>query len=425
MPKDVPFGTYLVDMNDVDQAFRETGLSEDQKFQSLSAAMLGKLPLKTYLTVRGSKGTGPIGGILQAVGQTKTGATVLLGLGTVGTVSSGLGTINSAREAYNADSGWKSLYYGLDTYDQALDTVNGLSALRQGAKGFRQQFAKSRTPTPVKPKTNIARANDQLTIIDDIKCFAPDTLVATPQGPRAIGEMRSGDEVLAFNHGTGQWVVDRVAKWHENFYEGPLVTITTDGGTVRTTVYHPFWVASGRDLDERSAPRELELHEDEGLSLPGRWVNSHELRPGDILISQDGGQRTVLRIEQHYEPNFGVCNLTISDGHTFAVGPDALLVHNTGNCDPDYDALVEAAKNKYPKKANLPDESHHIDPKYLGGDPNGPTVPLNPAYHQEITNAFRNEKAYGTVKRALSPEELQRVKNIVYGEFPLPPGTEF
>jgi hypothetical protein len=74
------------------------------------------------------------------------------------------------------------------------------------------------------------------------------------------------------------------------------------------------------------------LAEDEGLSLPGRWVNSHELRCGDVLIGQDGQRRVVLKIEQEFVSGFLVHNLTIREDHTFAVGADALLVHNTAKC---------------------------------------------------------------------------------------------
>lgn len=62
-----------------------------------------------------------------------------------------------------------------------------------------------------------------------------------------------------------------------------MLSLEDGGEPVRTTVYHPFWVLSGRDLTERSAPRELKAHESEGQSLPGRWVNSHELRAGDMI----------------------------------------------------------------------------------------------------------------------------------------------
>jgi hypothetical protein len=40
----------------------------------------------------------------------------------------------------------------------------------------------------------------------------------------------------------------------------------------------------------------------------------------------------VLKIEQEFVSGFLVHNLTINEDHTFAVGADAVLVHNTADC---------------------------------------------------------------------------------------------
>jgi RHS repeat-associated protein len=84
-----------------------------------------------------------------------------------------------------------------------------------------------------------------------------------------------------------------------------------------------------------------------------------------------------------------------------------------------YDNLVEMAKQLYPKLANLKDQLHHILPKYLGGDPNGPLCKIPAAYHQMITNAFRNLVPYGG--GPISPADQQAVMNQVYSQYPLPP----
>ena len=193
--------------------------------------------------------------------------------------------------------------------------------------------AQCATRTVPKAPSSYDPVTNQFKILQDY-CFAPETLVATPTGQRPISEMRQGDLVLAFDHRTGIWSEQRVAKFHESIYEGPLVAITTDHGTIRGTIYHPYWVLAGRDLGERSAPRELEEHEDEGLALEGRWVNSHELRCGDVLIDRQGQRRFVVKIEQEFVSGFLVHNLTINKHHTYAVGADAILVHNTGGCPP-------------------------------------------------------------------------------------------
>jgi hypothetical protein len=63
-------------------------------------------------------------------------------------------------------------------------------------------------------------------------------------------------------------------------------------------------------------------------------------------------------------------------------------------------------------------EYHHITPKYLGGDAKGPTVPLNAAYHQLITNAFRDLHKYGQQKPTQA--ELEIIMKKVYDAYPLP-----
>lgn len=87
------------------------------------------------------------------------------------------------------------------------------------------------------------------------------------------------------------------------------------------------------------------------------------------------------------------------------------------NTTSSIDDLVQQAQEQYPNKAgNI--ELHHIFPQYLGGDPNGPVVPLDAAYHQVITNAFRALWPYGQGAPAL--EQAQQIMQQVYNKFPLP-----
>jgi hypothetical protein len=82
----------------------------------------------------------------------------------------------------------------------------------------------------------------------------------------------------------------------------------------------------------------------------------------------------------------------------------------------DKQALQEA-EEKYPNKVGKV-EDHHITPKYLGGAADGPTSQIPAAYHQAITNAFRNEWSYGQV--VPSAEQLQQIMTSVYSRFPIP-----
>jgi hypothetical protein len=92
-------------------------------------------------------------------------------------------------------------------------------------------------------------------------------------------------------------------------------------------------VIEGRDLQERSQPCELQEHEDEGHSLPGRWVNSHELHAVDWIITRSGTRAIITEIRQHFEPAFPVSNLTIFGHHNYSVGDVGVLVHNVSVCD--------------------------------------------------------------------------------------------
>ena len=83
---------------------------------------------------------------------------------------------------------------------------------------------------------------------------------------------------------------------------------------------------------------------------------------------------------------------------------------------------AKQAQEAYPNKTGK--EFHHITPRYLGGAANGPTVELDAAYHQLITNEFRRTAPYGQdLKNILSPAERQQIIDDVYAKLPLPPGT--
>jgi hypothetical protein len=167
-------------------------------------------------------------------------------------------------------------------------------------------------------------------------CFPADTVVAAESGLRPIGEIKAGEKVWAYDCQGGDWRLCEVECRHDNVYDGQMVTVDFgDGRTVRATQYHPFWVAAGEDLAGRPTPRHLAEHEDQGGALAGRWVNSHELRPGDVLVLRNGRSATV-RAVTHANAQTRVCNLTVRGLHTFAVGDVGVLVHNTSGSVPQF-----------------------------------------------------------------------------------------
>ncbi len=166
-------------------------------------------------------------------------------------------------------------------------------------------------------------------------CFPPDVPIATETGLRPIGRVVAGERVWAYNFEVGAWQLRQVEARHDTNYVGVLVTIDVGQEEIRATAHHPFWVIQGDDLAARPVPRKLGPEEDQGRALPGRWVNSHDLREGDVVLLRSVGPRTVRRIGQQ-PARMPVCNLTVRGLHSFAVGEAQALVHNsTGSVGVD------------------------------------------------------------------------------------------
>ena len=139
-------------------------------------------------------------------------------------------------------------------------------------------------------------------------------------------------------------------------------------GNERCTVHHPFWVASGRELTDRPRPANLLENESEGLSLEGRWVDSHDLRAGDVLISRDGTPRTILGVEQSYESDFEVRNLTVQEFPSYAVGTDEVLVHNL-SAREIYDKLqtLPRGRSEYARLARSDEHVRELFDEFVDG----------------------------------------------------------
>ena len=85
-----------------------------------------------------------------------------------------------------------------------------------------------------------------------------------------------------------------------------------------------------------------------------------------------------------------------------------------------YQNQLAAARLKYPGKAGTL-EWHHIEPKYMGGDPKGVQVQIDAAYHQMITNEFRSRYGYG--QGPTTPALRAQIARKVYAKFPIPKGA--
>jgi hypothetical protein len=113
--------------------------------------------------------------------------------------------------------------------------------------------------------------------------------------------------VWAYNEDTCQTALRPVT--HLFRYERDTVYVlhTATGEALRTTSDHPFYVR-------------------------GQWVRVKRLRVGDSLVSQSGQRHVLRRIDRQPE-HVTVYNFTVDELHTYFVGQQAILVHNSGPCD--------------------------------------------------------------------------------------------
>ena len=134
-------------------------------------------------------------------------------------------------------------------------------------------------------------------------CFAGETLVATPSGPRRIDALRANDLVWAFEFSEGQPRAHRVTQMHINAARD-FVEIDADGECIRSTSLHRFWV-------------------EDGLG----WQLASALRPGMRVRSLDGRPLEIEAVRTRRgapEPSY---NLSVDGPATYFVGA-GVLVHN-------------------------------------------------------------------------------------------------
>ena len=214
-----------------------------------------------------------------------------------------------AREASGGKSGGKV----------ADEVANEVGAVRGSGKSFEE---------------NVAGCVGQ-------NSFSPETLVATNTGEKPIGEVKVGDQVLAYDEASGtngNYPVQAVL-----INDDPAeVFLSINGETVETTPEHPWYT------EDRA------------------WVNAGELRLGEHIHKADGSYGSVQSIKIVYKPKI-MYNLTVEKAHTFFVGQQQWLVHNS--CIPPTKinaAVLEGAGwNKLEGRAN--DIGAHIGVASDGG----------------------------------------------------------
>ena len=157
-------------------------------------------------------------------------------------------------------------------------------------------------------------------------CFVEGTLVLTSTGYVSIEDIDVGDRVWAQNPKTGENNIKKVVRTYEHETR-ELVHVKIEGEDIVTTPEHPFYVA-----------------------MKG-WVNAIQLRPGDILVQQNGENITVKFIRRELlEFPVTVYNFEVEDFHTYYVGVNAVLVHNVCKSSLTVDVFIENLKETTNRK---------------------------------------------------------------------------
>ncbi len=102
-----------------------------------------------------------------------------------------------------------------------------------------------------------------------------------------------------------------------------LLHIHVNGEIITTTPEHPFYTPKNG------------------------WTEAIQLRAGDILLLSNGEYVVVEKIQHEIlETPVTVYNFEVEDFHTYYVGKNSILVHNTcgKRFNPDQQAVIELAK---------------------------------------------------------------------------------
>jgi RHS repeat-associated protein len=218
--------------------------------------------------------------------------------------------------------------------------------------------------------------------------FAPATLVATPSGEQAIGTLKVGDPVTAYDPTTKQTSTQTVQHVWIN-HDTDLIDLTLHTDQMRPTQEAPKpqqrvdgerqsrappqgAVATATLSTPRLGQNEV-VHttaKHPFLTAERGWVPAGQLTMGLHVVREDGSTAVVLR-ERVVPGAAAMYNLTVSHVHTYAVGTGQYVVHNTNDepCDPtstlkpgpyaDKSIDARGPKSSYPKFSN--EEREEID----------------------------------------------------------------
>jgi hypothetical protein len=140
-------------------------------------------------------------------------------------------------------------------------------------------------------------------------CLAPDTLISTQEGSKAIKDLKIGDLIQSYNPATEKTEIKKVSDVSSRPISNAgnkYYHIYFNGGDIRATYNHIFYVNGEQKMAE-------------------------DLKVGDELFGIQGNNQTITNIiiEENFTDN--VWDISVNDNHNFFA--NGVLVHNSGIYD--------------------------------------------------------------------------------------------
>ena len=177
------------------------------------------------------------------------------------------------------------------------------------------------------------------------KCFAAGTLVLTAAGHKKIEDVEIGDEVWAYDEETGKSDWKPVVQLFRN---GKELMLTPDGMQkasggvdhfikvgvtgkkgaeyISATDEHPWFILN---VTEGTKTVKFDGVSENNNSV-GNWVASKDLKAGNKCLLSDGETAIISSVEvEYYDELQTTYNFEVEGFHTYYVGENGVLVHNS------------------------------------------------------------------------------------------------
>ena len=218
--------------------------------------------------------------------------------------------LNPFKRASNKDVTAMGKHIGGIVYDIAsvligVAAAKVLSILKTTRIGAKIASTLSKVKGKISSSLSKAKCKIQTKITHTMRCFTAGTPVLLPDGMKPIEEIRKGDWVWSVAPETGDPELKQVEDVFVNETD-EIVHVRYGDTEIDATPTHPFYTP------------------DRG------WVSAVNLRAGDRLQLVNGEYVTVEQVQHEIlESPVKVYNFEVEGFHTYYVGNNSVLVHNT------------------------------------------------------------------------------------------------